>query len=556
MFTKNWKILLTKLEDNRGSVLLTTYMLTMVLLILGAAFLVLSSNESRISEVQRKTTQAFYIAEAGIERAIYDLKEDFANSQDWTDGNINGLVFAYHGDEEDLDDDDILDAGEDTDSDGLLDPHFVLLPYVSTGLNDGSYSVSLMNVTGTDDIWIRSTGTIGSISQTILVYATIVSLSPWDNAIFGGAGQSGRWVNGNVNVSGSVHVLGSEDKNGNGVLDSGEDANDNGVLDELGPGDTAIDLGGTAELVRNNYEILDAALEARIPVLPRTTVNGEDVETLNAELRVKHGNVGLSGSSTLGEPDNPGDDEKETVDAVYITDGYSGNQGASNVYSDNGTDQAYDLGDAVVFPSLDDPYPDNPIQDYYEYFEDNALVLTTELSAVTASSIFTYGDCATNCITMDGAGTMVIQGIIYVDEDNDLSISGPQVGGDITYTGTGSILVTGSVEIDANVVTPAPAGVETTFPDNILGIMTPNNIALGNAADRDIMGLFYAEGEVITNMQTNLVGTIVANEFNIASQVPSVFQVPEAANNLPPGMVGGDAANILRIVSWQKIDNP
>ena len=58
-------------------VLLTTFLLITVLMILGAAFVVMSSNEARISESQRKVAQAFNIAEAGIERMIYNLKEDF-----------------------------------------------------------------------------------------------------------------------------------------------------------------------------------------------------------------------------------------------------------------------------------------------------------------------------------------------------------------------------------------------------------------------------------------------------------------------------------------------
>ncbi len=514
MRTRNKKQYFSRLSNKRGSVLLTTYMLIAVLLFLGAAFLVVSTNEGRSSESQRKTTQAFYVAEAGIERAIYNLKADFAADEDWGDGEINGWTYD----------------STDTDAAG-----FYPFPdasdvnnntYLSTGLNGGSYAVGIMNVAGADDIWVRSTGTIDGISQTILIYARIVNLSPWDNAIFGGAGASGGWVNGNVNVSGSVHILG----------------------DGLDPGDNAIDLGGTAELVRNNYDGLDPALEARVPALPTTVFNGDTVETLNAELRVKNGIVGLSGSSTIGEPDNPGDGEKETVDGVYVNDGYNGNKGSVNVYSDNGFSEGYDLGDAVVFPSLNDPYPTDPSKDYYQYFSANALILTNELSAVTPGSNFSYGNCASNCITMDGSGNMVVQGLIYVDSNNDLSLSS----GDINYSGTGSILVTGDAEIDANLRTVG----NNSFPSNVLGVMTPNDIDIGSSAQRDIMGLFYAEGEVTTSKQTDLMGTLVANYFNISGQVPNIYQVPETVKNLPPGMIAGDATNVLRIISWQNMDNP
>ena len=555
MFTKNWKILLTKLEDNRGSVLLTTYMLTMVLLILGAAFLVLSSNESRISEVQRKTTQSFYIAEAGIERAIYDLKEDFVNSQDWADNDINSWKVvsssaAYYP---------------------LPDMTNVAnAAYPTTALGDGSYTVSLKNVDGTDDIWIRSTGTIGSVSQTILVYVKIVNLSPWVNAIFGGSGAvGGSMVKGNVIIAGSVHILG------------------NGLADDV----NAIDLTGGAVLVENNYGGMPAALELKVPALPTITLGEDTVETLSSELRVKKGLIGLSGTAEVGEDDAPGDadNEKEMIDGAYVTDGYDGNQGAANVNSDNGTDQAYDLGDAVTFPHLSDISAEDAGKTIQEYFEDQtpvhsnptAVDLEAVLSSLTAASDFEYYDdvngndvfdvLTEHGISMDGDGNMVISGQIYVE--GPVSIIGADV---ISYEGTGTILAEGDVTITTSLVTaginsyPAANGVLDAGEDlnangildsgedlgGILGIMTPGNMILGGAAQLDIMGLFYAEGQVVTNKQTNIVGTLVTNYFNAGINVPAIFQVPETANNLPPGMISGDDAYFMKVVSWQKIDNP
>ena len=543
MVKKNWKIFLTKLENNRGSVLLTTYMLTMVLLILGTAFLVLSSNEARISEVHRKTTQAFYIAEAGIERAIFDLKTDFANSKDWTDSNINGWIVDK----------------TDTDADGyypLPDTSDVAnAAYLTTALGDGSYSVRLMNGVGTDDIYIRSIGTIGSISQAIQIYVTVVNLSPWDNAIFGGSGSAGNMVSGNVKVAGSVHILGGEDLNGNDILDSGEDKNNNGILDGLSVGENAIDLGGTAELVKNNYGGLEAALEAKVPALPTVVLGADTVETLGAELRVRKGLVGLSGSSAVGEVDDPGDtdNEKETVDGAYVTDGYNGNSGAGNVHSDNGTSEAYDLGDAVSFPTLNDDI--GIYNDYYDYFDAEAYTLAAgematlaNLTSATPDFVYsTTGDCTgANCISMT-SGELYIQGKVYIN-GGTLGISG----GTIEYTGTGTILVTGNVAINEDLMTVGNA----SFPNNIIAIMTPGNIEIGTgagAAQLDVMGLFYAEGTITTAKQTDVMGSLATNYFNISNQVPSVWQVPETINNLPGGLIGGDDVYLMNVVSWQKI---
>ncbi|MCH7909725.1 MAG: hypothetical protein IIB38_08925 [Candidatus Hydrogenedentes bacterium] len=165
------------------------------------------------------------------------------------------------------------------------------------------------------------------------------NVNVWENAIFAGNGQAGNVINGNVSIHGSVHVL-------------GENLGAGGVALE------AIDLSGTS-LIHNNYEGLAADLLARVPPLPTTLFNGETVETLNGKVRVKNGLLGMSGNSEIGEADISGNSYKETMDGVYVTDGWTGtdidaNGDPQSVYSDNGWDSAYDLGGAVPFPDYSD----------------------------------------------------------------------------------------------------------------------------------------------------------------------------------------------------------
>jgi hypothetical protein len=412
---------------------------------------------------------------------------------------------------------------------------FYNVPYAAVSLNGGSYTVTLKNVSGADDIWIRSTGSVGNISQAIQVYVRMSNLSPWDNAIFAGSGAAGAMVNGNVNIRGSVHILGTG----------------------LASSDYAIDLGGTAELVGNNYTGLSASLAAKVPALSTTVFGGETVTTLNAELRVKRGKIGLSGSSTVGEANSTGDGDKETINGAYVTDGYGGTQGAASVYSDNGTSEAYDLGDAVEFPSLSDPYTDGGISyaTYQSYLNANALVITdaaqlASLANLTPNSSFNYTD-GTNSITMDGSGNMTISGIVYVGDDvTPANLNMSKVGSDktITYSGTGSIVVTGNAQINVNLITNG----NNSFPTNILGVMTPNSIGFDEASI-DVMGLFYAEDSVVVEKQTDIMGTIVSNYFNMGTNVPSIFQVPDTADHLPAGMIAGEAVWLMRVISWQKI---
>ncbi len=514
MREKSGQFFFRRLCNNRGSLLIISYLVITVLITLGAAFVITSLNEARIAERQRRATVAFHIAEAGMERVMYDLRQDFvndSNSPSWADGDINGMAI-----------------GPNTGS-------YYSVNYASTSLNGGSYSVSLLNVSGkTDALWIRSTGTLGDETQTIQVYAKIYSTSPWNNAIFAGAGASGAMVNGNVNIAGSVHILGTG----------------------LQSTDLAVDLGGTAELIGNNYEDLSASLKAKVPALPTTVVGGETVETLYAELRVKRGIVGLSGSSSVGDANDPGDAYKETVDGSFVTDGYGGSQGTTNVHSDNGTSNAYDLGDTVSFPSLsdvDDYDSDGDDETYQQYLEANALVVSaaadlTKLANITpaSSTDFSFSN-AKGSISKAGEN-LTISGIVYIDNNGSLNMSTAGAAKTITYTGRGVVLAEGNVQINTDLVTSG----NNSFPSNIIGIMTPSTIGF-NEASIDVMGLFYAEGTVTVQKQTDIMGTIVSNYFDMGTNVPSVFQVPDVINSLPSGLIGQDSTWVMKVVSWQSI---
>lgn len=487
-------------SDQRGSVLLIAYFVVVVLLGIGASFVVLAVSEIETAERQHLTAVAFHLAEAGIERGLSDLRQDFItdnSSESWTDGDIHDYTI-----------------GPDTEN-------YYTIPYTSTALNNGTYTVQLKNVSGTTgDIWIRSIGTIGGVSQTLTVYVRMFSTSPWNYAISAGSGASGSMVNGNVDIRGSVLILGSG----------------------LNPGDLAIDLGGTAEFVGNNYRTLDATLRKKVPDLKTIVIDGETVETLEAKLYVKRGIVGLSGSSTVGEINVAGNAYKETADGVFINDGFGGNQGAASVHSDNGTTNTYDMGDKVVFPSLSQPFMG--YSTYQEYLRNNALILTNELNNITTSSSFSYSN-ANGSISMDGAGNLTISGIVYVDGGN--SVNFIDKGKTINYTGKGSVLSTGNVQVDVNLLT---AG-NNSFPNNNIGFMTPNNITLGTTAQMDAMGLFYAEKQITCSKQTDILGTLVSNYFDMGKNVPAIYQVPEAIKHLPPGIIGGNTYWYM-IVGWIK----
>jgi hypothetical protein len=135
------------------------------------------------------------------------------------------------------------------------------------------------------------------------------AISIWQNAIFAGTGQAGGLINGNVAIHGSVHLLGDD-----------LDENDEAVATI-----EVLEMSGTS-LIHNNYDGIPADLEWRVPPLPQTMVNGELVDTLFANLRVKNGLVSLSGNSEIGQVNVAGNDIKELMDGVFVTDGWTGNQ--------------------------------------------------------------------------------------------------------------------------------------------------------------------------------------------------------------------------------------
>ena len=67
------------LKDRKGIILIACYLVIIVLAILGGAFLVRSTGEKRAVERERDSIQAFYLAEAGVEREARDLYNNFSN---------------------------------------------------------------------------------------------------------------------------------------------------------------------------------------------------------------------------------------------------------------------------------------------------------------------------------------------------------------------------------------------------------------------------------------------------------------------------------------------
>ncbi len=528
-----------KNRNEAGTILLITICFALILAIGAAAFLHLSRTEIHEAKLQSHSTKAFYAAEVGLEKGIKLLKEDFyytpeGTQPSWADDKVysaTGYILLptlkylnqshpdYENDFYSL----VAETNYDLESDGR---------YKST------YKIDLSNAVGwTDRIWVKSSGRyyrrnesgtayVLEARRTILALVRAKEISPWNNAIFAGEGQAGRVINGNVDVRGSVHLLGTS----------------------LSSSDLAAEFGGSGN-IGNNYSGIPSVLGSRIPGIQKS-YGSEILDSLEAEVRIQHGKLSLSGTSCVGAPDVPGNGVKETVEGVYITDGYTGNKGESNVYSDNGTKNPYDLDDFdIEFPRLSEPY--GGYASYMDYLRANALVITNgqqlnQLKNMDPTSSFSYSSDKGQ-IGMDGAGNLIVRGIVVVQGDVNFNKKGSSKV--VQYSGKGALVSTTSVGINCDLLTRS----YSTYPKtDILGVMAADQVVF-NSAQINVMGVFYAENKIVSQKQTSVTGTFFSNYFDMGQNVPSIYQVPNVVGNLPKGMIGDFRIWTLKRVTWGEI---
>jgi hypothetical protein len=563
-------MLLNKIRSARGSGMIITLFVMMLLFALGMSFLSVASSSIITSKRDTLRARALTVAEAGVDQAMAYLMTTGPG------GEPSGTWRTTH-----------VHSASNPDSHSACSRHIVNLSATekfSLCVRDGSGPTA-------GKIVIASTGTVTSGSSTVSRTVKVIvkfskeNVNVWNNVIFGGVGQSGRSINGNVVMRGSVHLLGDGEeftdvdndghwddneaytdlppKNGNydfgepfidvdgdGHRDAREpfnDVNGNGTRDPaLTVTDIAEEISGTAD-VGNNYSGMPAGLRSLIPDPPQTEYGGQVVDTLNAKLRVKNGRVNISGSATVGWANNTSNTYKETMDGCYVSDGYGGNKGASSVYSDNGYNNGYDLGEGLVkMPVVSDPYDGYP--SYMDYLAANANVVTPAGGTLTITSGNAYSvSNAKGSLTIDANGNMNVSGIVYINGDLSLGSKGKP----IRYSGSGTIVATGNIYIHGDVLP------KTKFPTvDALGLIARRHagIATGGGDSQLTMALaVYAQENVTIGKQCEIAGTVVTSYFAM-NNVPHIYQVPELSNHLPPGMPGADPIWIknISVESWQE----
>lgn len=517
-------------------VLVVALLVVTFLSLLGAAFLILASTESRIAFNEKEFVRALYVAEAGIERARQDLKYDAAFDRNCglfnrylgsplgpnTDtGSVLGSAGATYYDLGTT----LTACDQKIPAAGFINVYTNSSPVAADSYGDGAtYSVKLGNASGIE-VTAQSTGQIGTrASRTIEARFRVVNLSPWNNAAFAGTGASGATINGNALIAGSVHLLG----------------------ESLSEGATAAAFSGGGG-VFNWYKDMDATLSGKLPPPAPTT--------LNTEVRVKKGKISLDGTSKIGESTNK-------VDGVYTNEGFTGNQAPNfSVYSKNGKEAKYDVPSDVTvpFPCLSCTNPETGLT-YQQELDNNSYTYSGDLTISATTGDFSIGSGSNTLSWNSTTKTLTISGIIKVTGKIKLGgTTGSTRITTINYTGKGTLYSSSSnpdgdpsIEIHSNIL---PVG---TFPTaDRIGFVAQDRIEIatsGGDSHLRLAGAFFAENKVILSKQTQVAGSLVSNYFNMGNQVPALYQVPELAKNMPPGMPGRDLRIIyVKTLSWKEL---
>ncbi|MBI2920565.1 MAG: hypothetical protein HYY18_05725 [Planctomycetes bacterium] len=547
-------------ERERGSALFIAMLVVLVVASLSVVVVSDSVAKAKDAELEVEAVRALFVAESAIDLAMNSVQtggNGRMGTGAWGAGNDvgadgNGAT---------------VDAGQGDGLPTVGEPNVVLQDF--TAVSGGQYYTFAMfwGTNGIDDdgdgvldaldleekyIWtIWAWGRFGNTIRRIKVIAEYHVVSIWDNAIIAGSGASGASLNGNVGVHGGMLIF----------------AEDSAGVPTVASTDNAFLFSGTGG-VQDNYNGLTAANIAKMPPLPP----GKD--GLQTFVRLKHGKAGLSGSGTLGDPalgapDDPATiaNDQEMVDGVFITDGYGGNQGDKNVYSENGPYNPWDLPDSIKFPRLTDPYYD-PVSgitfaNYDAYTSSRALVVPAAtiqgfsggaFKLDNDTNSFTVGpDLFGNKLEWDKASaTLKITGVVRLDQSaasGDFSFG--KKGNTLKYDGRGTIYIggtTGNMHVHGNVV---PLGQYLT--DDVMGFVTKRDMFLADGpgdSQLSMFGIWRAGNKVTSQKQNEIYGSFIAEFFDMGTNVPHIAHHPEVTKNMPPGFNSDPVPTTLFIDMW------
>ena len=534
-------------SSERGAALVIALFIIAVLTVLGVLVLNTSIVEVKMATNQRISSQVFYAAEAGLERALKVLIEDFENdttaNSPW--GNATYAV-AGTVTETAVTGSTTFDVATRTMDMYMTSPAVKKLNFTGgTTLGPASYEIYIYKVNASE-IYIMALGTgLGGVAS-VEYYLEVEDLSPYNNAIFTGAGIVGNF-NGSVNVAGSIYSKGNINPSGN-------------------------------VYITNNYDdgyAIDATLSGLLPT----------VTDLEAKVRVSGGNLTLDGSAQIGFGSSNGSiagvyvdgavdwgtqtshydefsNEVPDIDMPTLLDGITGEFGDGIIAT-----CGYSGSDAAVALSIYADWATGTGCDPTGSGTSSGAVITGDVIIDDSTASFAYSDGNGNGLFWDEAtDTLTVQGNVVVE--GNLQVGENQGGNKletIEYVATGADTGSGSDnEGGANLFVSGNTLIEGTFGPlstgylnggnntNSLGMVTAGDLTFDGKNGDFYTGFFYAENQINFNKQSHFAGTVIGGVVNW-SQVPNVYQVPNLANYLPPGMPGGYKILAFTTRQWRRV---
>ncbi|AFZ67472.1 pilus assembly PilX N-terminal domain-containing protein [Deinococcus peraridilitoris] len=529
-------------QKTSGIALIAALMIMVVVGLLVSSAVVTASIQNRITRNDANATQAFFIAQYGAQE-YKTLGYRTYSYMIRNLSNYSGLISASGAGECA----NILGIGMDINRDGVIDQRDLRVGIPTAAqtvtLDDGSsgtFTITLLPA----GRGIRSESTYRDARSVVLVGWDVEETGVWNNAIFAGTGQSGNGINGNTNIYGSVNVRGSNLS----INDTAYDCSGNcGVFNSYsGDGTGSSNLGGLSE-----FNVPDSQ---------------RNINDLCSKVRVYQGDIKLRGSALIGTSTNK-------VKGVYVSNPVVSNdstsqvdlESASRIHSEEtGPTKpvtAYDLASPTPFPNLDNGTPS---------YRTNLNTLATDVTACLAGRtsgtpptfVLNSSTTSFNCTSASGATIMA-----YNASTNQLTLNGvAKLSGvnfslqrDVTYTGKGNLFleklppltgVGGNALLEGNLINAS--GTLNTYPQGAsLGLTAEGNIN-ANKNQQKLAGAFYAQGSMVIQKQATVLGTVVANYFDL-TQTPALVQSPMLRYNLPPGMPGaGPTDYVFNIRAWER----
>lgn len=491
-------------------------MVLIALLVFGTFFR--TQIELWVTRNDTASAQAFYAAEAGLQKykAVLFQQYIWREQQTNTGGGAgcfsslltgidlyrNGELLTFHNNQLTL-----------AEGEAVMD---------AEGKPIGQYTVRLFRDENDGQLFtLVSEGSSGGGRARVQATFRLSNTGYLEQAIFAGVGQANRWLNGGATIRGGLYIVGNP--------------ND--------PDQEVISTNGNFSLL-NRYNLTDYA---GIP--DRVGAAYQQVNDLCASLRVQYGKISVGGSTQIGEPNNK-------VKGVFVGRGGQDITGQNvNVCQNNKgvcTEAmgAFDLSDPPPFPSLDAKLDSNTCQEYSTWrgcLQDKAAlrIVRTNLgtsvaqppqanlpsSCLTAmtSSTLTLNTSTVDCTftRLDGSqggfrytfaggrgvlevfGDVVLEGISMVlSQPTDYRASSTPGG---TKSATLAVLAKdgqgGSLEINGNLL-PDPA--HGFFPNHALGLVVERNVY---QRGQYVMAPVYAGGTFRIVKQNVLFGSVISNEF-------------------------------------------